>query len=74
VCPWNAKFSLPLREDAFRPRAAIAGRDARTLEDPEPFVRTLRLGHSRVSVLRMRSTLEADDRVLAELRDGLSGK
>ena len=21
VCPWNEKFSLPLREDAFRPRA-----------------------------------------------------
>jgi epoxyqueuosine reductase len=31
VCPWNHKFSLPLREDAFRPRAAIAGKDARTL-------------------------------------------
>jgi epoxyqueuosine reductase len=31
VCPWNEKFSLPLREAAFRPRAAIAGKDARTL-------------------------------------------
>jgi epoxyqueuosine reductase len=31
VCPWNEKFSLPLREPAFRPRAAIAGKDARTL-------------------------------------------
>lgn len=31
VCPWNEKFALPLREDAFRPRAAIAGKDARTL-------------------------------------------
>jgi epoxyqueuosine reductase len=31
VCPWNQKFSLPLREDAFRPRAAIAGKDAATL-------------------------------------------
>jgi epoxyqueuosine reductase len=31
VCPWNEKFSLSLREEAFRPRAAIAGRDARTL-------------------------------------------
>jgi epoxyqueuosine reductase QueG len=31
VCPWNQKFSLPLREDAFRPRAVIAGKDARTL-------------------------------------------
>lgn len=31
VCPWNEKFSLPLREDAFRPRAVIAGKDARTL-------------------------------------------
>jgi len=31
VCPWNGKFSLPLREDAFRPRAAIADKDARTL-------------------------------------------
>lgn len=30
-CPWNEKFALPLREDAFRPRAAIAGKDARTL-------------------------------------------
>ncbi|HEY7235093.1 MAG TPA: tRNA epoxyqueuosine(34) reductase QueG [Gemmatimonadaceae bacterium] len=31
VCPWNEKFALPLREDAFRPRAVIAGKDARTL-------------------------------------------
>jgi epoxyqueuosine reductase len=31
VCPWNEKFALPLREDAFRPREAIAGKDARTL-------------------------------------------
>ena len=31
VCPWNEKFSLPVREDAFRPRAAIAGKDAHTL-------------------------------------------
>jgi epoxyqueuosine reductase len=31
VCPWNEKFALPLREPAFRPRAAIAGKDARTL-------------------------------------------
>ena len=31
VCPWNEKFSLPLREDAFRPREMIAGKDARTL-------------------------------------------
>ncbi len=31
VCPWNRKFALPLREEAFRPRAAIANKDARTL-------------------------------------------
>ena len=31
VCPWNEKFSLPVREEAFRPRAAIAGKDARAL-------------------------------------------
>ena len=31
VCPWNEKFALPLREEAFRPRVAIAGKDARTL-------------------------------------------
>lgn len=31
VCPWNQKFALPLREDTFRPRAALAGKDARTL-------------------------------------------
>jgi epoxyqueuosine reductase len=31
VCPWNQKFGLPLREDAFRPRAAIAGKDAQML-------------------------------------------
>jgi epoxyqueuosine reductase len=31
VCPWNEKFALPLREDAFRPRPAIAGMDAQTL-------------------------------------------
>lgn len=31
VCPWNQKFALPLREDAFRPRAALAGKDAAAL-------------------------------------------
>lgn len=31
VCPWNEKFALPLREDAFRPRPLVAGKDARTL-------------------------------------------
>jgi epoxyqueuosine reductase len=31
VCPWNQKFSLSLREAAFKPRAAIARKDARTL-------------------------------------------
>ena len=31
VCPWNEKFALPLREEAFRPRAATAGKNARML-------------------------------------------
>lgn len=31
VCPWNEKSSVPLREDAFRPRPAIAREGARTL-------------------------------------------
>ena len=31
VCPWNEKFSQPLREEAFRPRPVLAGKDARTL-------------------------------------------
>jgi epoxyqueuosine reductase len=31
VCPWNEKFALPLREEAFKPRPAIAGKDAQTL-------------------------------------------
>lgn len=31
VCPWNQKFALPLREELFRPRAAIADKDAVTL-------------------------------------------
>ena len=31
VRPWNEKFALPLREDAFLPREALAGKDARTL-------------------------------------------
>jgi epoxyqueuosine reductase len=31
VCPWNEKFALPLKEGAFRPRAALAGKDAKTL-------------------------------------------
>jgi len=31
VCPWNEKFAGVLREDAFRPRAAVAGKDAQTL-------------------------------------------
>jgi epoxyqueuosine reductase len=32
VCPWNERFATSLAEDSpFQPRAAIAGRDARTL-------------------------------------------
>lgn len=31
VCPWNEKFALPLREEAFKPRTALAGKEARTL-------------------------------------------
>ena len=31
MCPWNEKFALPLREEAFQPRAVIAGKDARAL-------------------------------------------
>ncbi|HEY4131083.1 MAG TPA: tRNA epoxyqueuosine(34) reductase QueG [Gemmatimonadaceae bacterium] len=31
VCPWNEKFALPLREDAFKARPAIAGKDAVSL-------------------------------------------
>jgi len=31
VCSWNEKFALPLREEAFMPRAAITGKDALAL-------------------------------------------
>jgi len=31
VCPWNEKFAVSLREEAFRPRPAVAGTDAHTL-------------------------------------------
>ena len=31
VCPWNVRFARELSEPAFTPRAAIAGKDARTL-------------------------------------------
>ena len=31
VCPWNVRFSTGLSEPSFAPRAAIAGKDARTL-------------------------------------------
>ena len=31
VCPWNVRFSEELKEPAFAPREAIAGKDARTL-------------------------------------------
>jgi epoxyqueuosine reductase len=31
VCPWNERFSATLREDAFRIREALAGRDAGSL-------------------------------------------
>jgi epoxyqueuosine reductase len=33
VCPWNVKFAQELREPAFAPRAALAGRDAAALTD-----------------------------------------
>jgi epoxyqueuosine reductase len=31
VCPWNVRFASELQEPVLAPRAAIAGRDARTL-------------------------------------------
>ncbi len=31
VCPWNVRFSQPVREPAFAPRAAIADKDGPTL-------------------------------------------
>jgi epoxyqueuosine reductase len=31
VCPWNVRFSRELSEDAFRPREALAGKDAGTI-------------------------------------------
>ncbi|HEX6627991.1 MAG TPA: tRNA epoxyqueuosine(34) reductase QueG [Gemmatimonadaceae bacterium] len=31
VCPWNVRFSRELSENAFKPREAVAGKDARTL-------------------------------------------
>jgi epoxyqueuosine reductase len=31
VCPWNEKFALPVREEAFKPREAVAGKNAGTL-------------------------------------------
>jgi epoxyqueuosine reductase len=31
VCPWNVRFSQELSEPSFTPRAAIAGKDARTI-------------------------------------------
>ena len=31
VCPWNVRFSQELREPAYAPRAALGGKDARTL-------------------------------------------
>jgi epoxyqueuosine reductase len=31
VCPWNDKFALPLREDSFRAREIVAGKDAHAL-------------------------------------------
>lgn len=31
VCPWNEKFARPVRDAGFRPRSAVAGKDARTL-------------------------------------------
>jgi epoxyqueuosine reductase len=33
VCPWNERFARPSRERAFAPRAAVAGKDARTLAE-----------------------------------------
>lgn len=31
MCPFNRKFAREVREPAFRPRSAIAGKDAKTL-------------------------------------------
>jgi epoxyqueuosine reductase len=31
VCPWNVKFAQAVKEPSFQPRAAIAGKDAKTL-------------------------------------------
>ncbi|HEU5186813.1 MAG TPA: tRNA epoxyqueuosine(34) reductase QueG [Gemmatimonadaceae bacterium] len=48
VCPWNVSFAQELREQAFAPREALAGKDARTLAreilsmDDEAFRMTFR--------------------------------
>ena len=31
MCPWNHKFAREVREPSFQPRAAIAGKDAKSL-------------------------------------------
>ena len=31
VCPWNVRFAAELTEPAFAPRAALGGKDARTV-------------------------------------------
>jgi epoxyqueuosine reductase len=31
VCPWNVRFATDLREEAFRPRDAVASNEARTI-------------------------------------------
>jgi epoxyqueuosine reductase len=58
VCPWNARFSRDLREPAFQPRAAIRGKDARTLAreilamDDEQFRRAFKRSPMKRAKLR----------------------
>jgi epoxyqueuosine reductase len=85
VCPWNVSFAQELKEPAFAPRAAIAGKDARTLANDllamddetfrrefrgSPMKRAKRAGLMRNAAVVLKNTLVAVGILLTASRAG----
>lgn len=85
VCPWNVSFAQELKEPAFAPRTAIAGKDARTLANDllamddetfrrefrgSPMKRAKRGGLVRNAAVVLKNTLVAVGLLLAASRAG----
>jgi epoxyqueuosine reductase len=79
VCPWNVRFARELSEPAFTPRAAIAGKDARTLASDilamsqDDYVTAFRrspMKRAKLGGLKRNAAVVLDNLRTREARDG----